>query len=108
MRKLIDPRGRHIHKLRLALLDACNFRCIYCMPNNPKFLPPRQLLRREEIKHLTTQLVDLGIDEIRLTGGEPTLRPDFLNIAQDLSDLNLKKLALTSNGIFQKNSCLHS
>ena len=115
MRKLIDPQGRHIHKLRLALLDACNFRCIYCMPQHPKFLPSKHLLKREEIKYLANHLINLGIDEIRLTGGEPTLRPDFLAIVEDLSELNLKKLGLTSNGIFlrrllpmlSKTNCRH-
>ena len=102
MKKLIDPHGRHIHKLRLALLDACNFRCIYCMPQNPKFLPSKDLLKREEIKYLVNYLVNLGIDEVRLTGGEPTLRSDFCSIVEDLSKLNLKKLGFTSNGIFLK------
>jgi GTP 3',8-cyclase len=100
--KLIDPTGRHIHKLRLSLLDACNFRCIYCMPQNPKFLPAHQLMTREEILSISSHLVTTGIDEIRLTGGEPTLRPDFIDIVQDLSKLNLKKLSLTTNGIHLK------
>jgi len=73
MNKLIDPHGRHIHKLRLALLDACNFRCIYCMPQNPKFMPNDRLLKRDEIFQIASTLVRFGIDEIRLTGGEPTL-----------------------------------
>ena len=99
MKKLIDPHGRHIHKLRLSLLDACNFRCLYCMPQNPRFLPSSQLMTPKEIIHLVRILVDLGIDEIRVTGGEPTLRPDFLPIILELSSLRLKKLALTTNGI---------
>lgn len=95
---LIDPHGRHIHKLRLGLLDACNFRCPYCMPKNPSFLKQDQLLSRSEIRTLSKYLVELGIDEIRVTGGEPTLRQDFLSIVKDLSDLPLKKLGVTSNG----------
>ena len=100
--KLVDPHGRHIHKLRLALLDACNLRCVYCMPKNPKFLPAKSLLQRREIKDLSKQLVNLGIDEIRITGGEPTLRSDLVGIAEDLSELALKKLGITSNGILLK------
>jgi len=99
MNKLIDPHGRHIHKLRLALLDACNFRCIYCMPQNPKFMPNDRLLKRDEIFQIASTLVRFGIDEIRLTGGEPTLRSDFLNIVQDLTHLSLSKLGLTTNGL---------
>jgi GTP 3',8-cyclase len=99
---LKDPHGRHIHKLRLGLLDACNLRCRYCMPQSPKFLPSKELLTREEILAITKNLVDLGIDEIRLTGGEPTMRHDFINIVEDLSSLPLKKLALTTNGLFLK------
>jgi GTP 3',8-cyclase len=99
---LIDPTGRHIHKLRLSLLDACSFRCIYCMPLNPQFMPMDKLIKREEIKRIATSLVDLGIDELRLTGGEPTIRPDFMSIMEDLSKLNIKKLSFTSNGLFSK------
>ena len=99
MKKLVDPHGRHIHKLRLALLDACNFRCIYCMPQNPKFMPNDKLMQRDEILRLATSLVNQGIDEIRLTGGEPSLRSDFLDIVKDLSNLNLHKLGLTTNGL---------
>lgn len=99
MNKLVDPHGRHIHKLRLALLDACNFRCIYCMPQNPKFMEKDKLMKREEILRLATSLVDNGIDEIRLTGGEPSLRSDFLDIVKDLSTLKLNRLGLTTNGL---------
>ncbi|MCO4793333.1 MAG: GTP 3',8-cyclase MoaA [Bacteriovoracaceae bacterium] len=103
MNKLIDPQGRHIHKLRLALLDACNFRCVYCMPKNPKFLPNEKLIPRDEIFRISQILLGYGIDEIRITGGEPTLRTDFLDIVRDLSSLNLKKLGLTTNGLhFEK------
>lgn len=100
--KLVDPHGRHIKKLRLALLDACNIRCVYCMPQNPKFLPAKQLLTRQQIADLAKILNSLGIEEIRMTGGEPTMRADFMTIARDLSALPLKKLALTSNGFYLK------
>ncbi|WP_127716386.1 GTP 3',8-cyclase MoaA [Halobacteriovorax sp. HLS] len=96
--KLVDQHGRHIHKLRLALLDACNFRCIYCMPDDPKFMHKKNLLSSQELISLATHLVDLGIDEIRLTGGEPTLRSDLLEIIRGLDKLNLSKLGLTTNG----------
>ena len=100
--RLFDSHNRHIHKLRLSLLDACNLRCIYCMPQNPQFLNQNELLSRQDIKSLSSILVNLGIDEIRLTGGEPTMRSDFMDIVKDLSLLELKKLAFTTNGLFLK------
>ena len=48
MKSLVDQSGRHIHKLRLGLLDACNFRCLYCMPDNPVFMPKKNWMKREE------------------------------------------------------------
>ncbi len=103
LKQLIDQYGRHIHKLRLSLLDACNFRCIYCMPQNPTFMPKKDLMSLKEIKRLSSILVDLGIDEIRVTGGEPTLRPEFLDIMNELSKLKLKKLSFTTNGLYLDN-----
>ncbi len=99
MEKLVDTHGRHIHKLRLSLLDTCNFRCIYCMPQNPIFLPTKALLSRNEFFEISKILVGLGIDEIRLTGGEPTIRSDFMGIVKDISSLDLKRLGLTTNGV---------
>lgn len=99
MKALIDPHGRSIHKIRLSLLDACNFRCRYCMPNHPKFLPKDKLLSRSEILRLMKILNQQGMDELRLTGGEPTLRSDFMDIVRDLSELSYKKLGLTTNGL---------
>jgi cyclic pyranopterin phosphate synthase len=72
------------------------------MPQNPKFLPAKQLLTRQQIADLAKILNSLGIEEIRMTGGEPTMRADFMTIARDLSALPLKKLALTSNGFYLK------
>jgi len=99
VKQLVDPHGRLIHKVRFSLLDACNFRCRYCMPSDPKFLASHKLLTREEIFRLAKILNDHGIDELRLTGGEPTLRSDFMDIAKDLSTLPYKKFGLTTNGL---------
>ena len=95
---LQDPQGRHIHKLRIQLTDACNFRCFYCMPEDSKFLPFQNLLGPKEFETICSGLIDLGIDEIRVTGGEPTLRPDFDEIMTRLSILPWKKFGITSNG----------
>lgn len=95
---LVDAHGRQIHKLRVQLTDACNFRCFYCMPLTPEFLPSLSLLSSGEFLKICSTLVDFGIDEIRVSGGEPTLRKDFEAIVTGLSDLRLRKLGLTTNG----------
>ena len=95
---LMDQHGRVMKKLRLSLLDACNFRCVYCMPEDATFSLKSERLPVSELGNIAKNLVALGIDEIRLTGGEPTLSPDFIKIVQELSTLNLKKLSITTNG----------
>jgi len=97
---LVDAHGRQIHKLRVQLTDACNFRCFYCMPVEAKFLPPAALLSSQELLDICSALVDFGIDEMRISGGEPTLRRDFEAIVDGLSFLPLRKLGLTTNGFF--------
>jgi len=98
IKPLIDSYGRRIRKLRVSLLDACNFRCVYCMPLNPVFMDSSRWLSPDEIERVCTALVDLGLEQIRLTGGEPTLRDDFRDIVLRLSSLPLDKLGLTTNG----------
>ena len=98
--ELIDSYGRKIRKLRLSLLDACNFRCLYCMPLNPKFMPTSELLSKDEILRLSSILTDFGVEQIRVTGGEPTLRPEFLDIIERLSELKISKLSFTTNGLY--------
>lgn len=96
---LVDSYGRQMRKLRVSLLDACNFRCQYCMPKNPTFMSSKKWLSSDELFFIVANLVEQGIEEIRLTGGEPTIRADLVQIASKLSALNLKKLGLTSNGL---------
>lgn len=98
-RPLQDPHGRTIRKLRVSLTDVCNFRCFYCMPVDAKFMPRQDLLTPVEIGDLCRKLVRLGIEQIRITGGEPTMRPEFRDIVRRLADLPVKKLGLTSNGM---------
>ncbi len=95
---LVDAHGRQIHKLRVQLTDACNFRCFYCMPLTPEFLPSSEILSSDELIDICSALVDFGIDEIRVSGGEPTLRKDFDEIIDGFSGLSLRKLGLTTNG----------
>lgn len=98
MRLLLDPAGRRTRKLRISLTDACQFRCFYCMPKLPRFLPHGALLPPAELLEISEGLVELGIDQIRLTGGEPTLRPELVDIVRGLGRLPLQRLGMTSNG----------
>lgn len=100
---LADARGRIKRKLRLSVTDRCNLRCLYCMPEHPHWLPKAELLRQEELLKLAHLFVaDLGITDIRLTGGEPLLRRDLVPIVEQLNTLRplgLQRIALTSNGV---------
>jgi GTP 3',8-cyclase len=96
--RLTDPHGRWIRKLRVSLTDVCNFRCLYCMPGNVRFQPASTLVPPDEIIRMCGGLVDAGIREIRLTGGEPLARKEFGEILDGVSKLPLEKLGLTSNG----------
>lgn len=97
---LIDQHGRTKRKLRVSLTDRCNFRCSYCLPEKPIWLPKASLLSNPERLRLLQLLVSgLGIQELRLTGGEPLMRPDLAELAASFAPLpGLKKLALTTNG----------
>ncbi|WP_369927139.1 GTP 3',8-cyclase MoaA [Xanthomonas sp. NCPPB 2632] len=100
MSPLIDRHGRTKRKLRISLTDRCNFRCTYCMPEHPDWLPRSTLLAREEVVRLAGLFVDNGIDQIRLTGGEPLLRRDLLECVRDINALRergLRRLSMTTN-----------
>jgi cyclic pyranopterin phosphate synthase len=100
-RRLVDSYGRHISDLRISVTDRCNFRCVYCMPEEGmQWLKRETILSFDEIERLTRIAVSLGVDEVRLTGGEPTLRPGLPELVARLSPLPLKSLSLTTNGFF--------
>ncbi|XP_065872796.1 GTP 3',8-cyclase, mitochondrial [Euphorbia lathyris] len=98
---LIDTFGRMHTYLRISLTERCNLRCQYCMPDEGVELTPNpQLLSQNEIIRLANLFVSSGVDKIRLTGGEPTIRKDIEEICLQLSNLKgLKTLAMTTNGI---------
>jgi cyclic pyranopterin phosphate synthase len=112
---LLDPHGRHIRKLRVSLIDRCNFHCFYCMPENAQFMKRSELLTAEELFSITGHLVEKGIQQVRLTGGEPTMHPEFVEIMKLFSQLKVEKLGLTTNGFFlekhlhllKESSCEH-
>ena len=101
--RLIDNFGRHIHYLRLSLTDRCNLRCNYCMADTMDFIQRDNTLTDDEVIQVAEAFVGLGIDKIRLTGGEPLIRPNIINIVQGLRSLKgLKTLALSTNGVLLK------
>ena len=98
---LIDAHNRIIRDLRISLTDRCNFRCFYCLPNGePPLARKETILTFEEIAYLAEIFVSLGIEKIRLTGGEPMLRRNIEELVSKLTTLKpaLKDLALTTNG----------
>ena len=100
---LIDQRNRPLRDLRISLTDKCNFRCPYCMPKEIfkagyKFLDQQAILSASEIVRLALIFKDLGINKIRLTGGEPTLRNDLLTIISELAKIPDLEIAMTTNG----------
>ena len=101
---LKDSYNRPIRDLRVSLTDRCNFRCFYCLPHGePPIAPKEQMLSYEEIEYVCDIFVSLGIEKIRLTGGEPMLRRDIETIIKKLSALKsngLLDLALTTNGYY--------
>ncbi|HKO42832.1 MAG TPA: GTP 3',8-cyclase MoaA [Pyrinomonadaceae bacterium] len=101
---LRDSFNREIRDLRVSLTDRCNFRCFYCLPHGePPIAPKEQMLSYEEIEYVCDIFVSLGIEKIRLTGGEPMMRRDIETIIEKLArlkDRGLRDLALTTNGYF--------
>lgn len=98
---LKDQHGRGIEYLRISVTDRCNFRCLYCMPlEGLDWLPKANLLRYEEITEVVRQLAPLGLRRLRLTGGEPTLRPDLAKLVRMLRDVDgVEDIALSTNGV---------
>ncbi|MGH2592905.1 MAG: GTP 3',8-cyclase MoaA [Anaerolineae bacterium] len=94
-----DSFGRNIHYLRISLTDKCNMRCVYCMPEDMVFRPTAELMSRGECLRLVRLFVELGVDKIRLTGGEPTIHPHLISIIRGIRDLGVRKISMTTNGL---------
>ena len=99
---LIDPFARAIRYLRVSVTDRCDFRCVYCMTENMTFLPKKELLTLEELDRLCTSFIRLGVEKLRITGGEPLVRRDIMTFFQGmkrhLDSGALKELTVTTNG----------
>lgn len=100
--QLVDPFGRHVSYLRISVTDRCDFRCVYCMAENMTFLPKKDLLSLEELDRLCSTFVELGVRKLRITGGEPLVRKNIMDLFKSLSrhleSNKLEELTVTTNG----------
>lgn len=97
---LHDLYGRRLNYLRISLTDVCNLRCVYCMPEHMTFRPRHELMSDEELLSIVQMMAELGITKIRLTGGEPTVRPNLVELVRFMARLpGIRDLAMTTNGI---------
>ncbi len=95
-----DRFGRNINYLRISLTDKCNLRCVYCMPEDITFRPRAELLQDDEIDRLVQVFADLGFHKFRLTGGEPTVRANVVDIVGRIAQTpGVKTVAMTTNGL---------
>ncbi len=99
MTQLIDRFNRRITYLRISITDRCDLRCLYCMAEEMRFLPRAQVLTLEEIYTIASAFVELGVEKIRITGGEPLVRRGALDLIERIGRLPLKELTLTTNGM---------
>ena len=99
---MIDPFGRHVTYLRVSVTDRCDFRCTYCMAEDMTFLPKKELLSLEELDRLCSAFVGLGVEKLRITGGEPLVRKGIMTffeaMGRHLQSGALRELTLTTNG----------
>jgi cyclic pyranopterin phosphate synthase len=99
----IDQYGRRLNYLRISLTDRCNFRCVYCMPEDMMFRPQSELMQDEEVLYFVRLFAGLGFDKFRLTGGEPTVRPHLVNLVRDIiATPGVESLSMTTNGVVLK------
>jgi len=97
--QLVDRFGRTVNYIRLSVTDRCDLRCVYCMPEKMKFVPRTQLLTLEEMESIGRAFIGLGVDKIRITGGEPLVRKNIIQLFNNLGTIeSLRDLTLTTNG----------
>ncbi len=100
-KRLVDFYGRVARKLRLSVTDKCNFRCNFCMPESPEWIPNERILSFEEISRLVEIFSTFGVDRIRLSGGEPLARKDIEKLVSRLVQIKaIKRIGMTTNGFF--------
>src|SRR5207253_1178132 len=100
MSELTDSFGREHNNLRISVTDRCNLRCTYCMPEEAQFMDRGELLTFEEITRFVRAAAPLGIDKIRLTGGEPLMRRELTGLVRMLGEVpGIRDMGLTTNGL---------
>jgi len=103
---LTDKFGRQITDLRISVTDRCNFRCVYCRSANPEMhMPANELLEWDEYERLARLLVGLGIRKVRVTGGEPLVRPGLVGFIARLKRIGVQDLSMTTNGYTLAGHC---
>ena len=96
----LDRFSRNIHYLRVSLTDRCNLRCVYCMPEDQTFRPKPELMQDEELLTLIRLCAEMGFDKFRLTGGEPTVRANIVDLVRGIAQTQgVRSLSMTTNGI---------
>ena len=96
----IDRFGRNIHYLRISLTDHCNLRCVYCMPEEMVFRPNAELMQDDELLMLVKLFAKLGFDKLRLTGGEPTVRANIVDLVREMAQTpGIRSISMTTNGV---------
>src|SRR4051794_27772040 len=98
---MTDPFGRTIDYLRISVTDRCNLRCVYCMPEEGlDWIPSKQILRFEEIARIVRVMAQSGLKRVRLTGGEPTVRRDLVELVRQIALVpGIDDIAMTTNGL---------
>src|SRR3954454_4940378 len=97
---LVDSYGRQHTNLRISVTDRCNIRCYYCMPEDVRFGPREEILSFEEIERVVRVMSDLGVDKIRLTGGEPLVRKNLPSLIEGIRTIpGIQDISLTTNGV---------
>jgi GTP 3',8-cyclase len=97
---LVDSYGRQHTNLRISVTDRCNIRCYYCMPEDVRFGPREEILSFEEIERVVRVMSDLGVDKIRLTGGEPLVRKNLTHLIESIGAIPaIHDISLTTNGV---------
>jgi cyclic pyranopterin phosphate synthase len=104
--RLVDAHGRTVRDLRLSVTDRCNYRCVYCMDPGFRYMRKRYLLSRAEYVTVARVCAGLGIEKVRITGGEPTLYPELDDLIAELGALPIADLAMTTNGSLLESAAL--
>jgi cyclic pyranopterin phosphate synthase len=96
--RMVDSHGRTIRDVRISVTDRCNFRCVYCLEPDARFMDRTEAMTAADIARLGRVLVGMGVEKLRITGGEPTVHPDLLAIIEGLARAGARDLAMTTNG----------